>query len=118
LDSGDSPVEDAMLESKLTERSQTTVPNGVRKALQARPGIDHLSWEIRGDVAIVRRAPAMDEEEDDPALEPFLRLLASDIEAHPERLRGIPEDLYRRWVAVTEGVPVDLDETLEGPVAL
>jgi antitoxin PrlF len=107
-----------MLESKLTERSQTTVPNGVRKALRLQPGEDHLDWEIRGDVAIVRRARPEHEEEDDPALEPFLRLLAADMEAHPERLRGMPEDLYRRWLAVTDGVEADLDETLEGPVAL
>jgi antitoxin PrlF len=107
-----------MLQSKVTERSQTTLPNGVRKALSIRPGEDRLEWEIRGDEAIVRRASAATEEEDDPALEPFLRMLAADIEAHPERLRGIPEDLYRRWASVTEGVPVDLDETLEGPVAL
>lgn len=108
-----------MLESKLTERSQTTVPNGVRKALRARPGKDRLLWEIRGDEAIVRRAPAtMMEDEDDPALEPFLRMLAADIEAHPERLRGIPEELYRRWLVASDGVEVDLDEIIEGPVAL
>lgn len=107
-----------MLESKLTERSQTTVPNGVRKALRARPGKDRLMWEIRGDEAIVRRAPDTVTGEDDPALEPFLRMLAADIEAHPERLRGIPPELYQRWLAVAEGVEVDLDEIIEGPVAL
>jgi antitoxin PrlF len=107
-----------MLESKLTERSQTTVPNGVRKALHVRPGKDRLVWEILGDKAIVRRAPAIGEDGNDPVLEPFLRLLAADIEAHPERLRGIPEDLHRRWMAVVDGVEVDLDEPIEGPVAL
>lgn len=107
-----------MLVSKVTERSQTTLPNGVRKALSIRPGEDRLQWEIRGDEVIVRRASAEPEEHDDPALEPFLRLLAADIEAHPERLQGIPDDLYRRWIAVAEGVVVDLDEPIEGPVAL
>jgi antitoxin PrlF len=107
-----------MLRSKVTGRSQTTLPNGVRKALSIRPGEDGLEWEIRGDEAIVRRAPAVAEEEDDPALVPFLQLLANDIAAHPERLRGFPEDLYRRLVAVTEGVEVDPDAPIEGPVAL
>lgn len=107
-----------MLESKLTERSQTTVPNGVRKALCMRPGQDRLVWEIRGDEAVVRRAPALEEDHNDPALEPFLRLIAADIEAHPERLRGIPESLYRRWAAVVDDVDVDLGEAIEGPVAL
>jgi antitoxin PrlF len=106
-----------MLESAVTERYQTTVPNGVRKALGVQ-GKDRLVWEIRGDEAVVRRAPVPVEEEDDPALEPFLRLLAANIEAHPERLQGIPEALYRRWAALVEGVEVNLDEPIEGQVAL
>ena len=106
-----------MIESTLTERYQTTVPNGVRKALGVR-GKDRLVWEIRGDEAVVRRASAIEDEEDDPALEPFLRLITADIEANPERLQGIPADLYRRWIAVIEGVEVDLDESIEGPVSL
>lgn len=108
-----------MLQSKVTERSQTTIPNGVRKALSIRPGEDRLEWEIQGDEAVVRRAPAAaQEEEDDPALEPFLRLVAADIEAHPERLRGVPADLLQQWMAVIEGVEVDRDEPIEGPVGL
>lgn len=106
-----------MIESTLTERYQTTVPNGVRKALGVR-GKDRLVWEIRGDEAVVRRASATEDAEDDPALEPFLRLITADIEAHPERLQTVPADLYRRWMAVIEGVEVDLDEPIEGPVAL
>lgn len=105
-----------MLRSRVTRRSQTTLPNGVRKALGLRPGEDAVEWEIRGDEAVVRRAGAPDEE--DPALAPFLQLLERDIAAHPERLRPMPEDLYRRMIAVTEGVEVDLDEPIEGPVAL
>lgn len=106
-----------MLESTVTERYQTTVPNGVRKALGVQ-GKDRLVWEIRGDEAIVRRAPVTHEDGDDPALEPFLRLVTDDIVAHPERLQGIPDGLYRRWMAVIQGVEVDLDEPVEGPVAL
>lgn len=106
-----------MLLSKVTSRSQTTLPNGVRKALRLRPGEDALEWEIRGDEAIARRA-ATPTEEDDPALEPFLRLLEREIVEHPERLRGMPADLYRRLAAVTDGMDVDLDEPIEGPVAL
>src|SRR5215210_3732755 len=107
-----------MLESKLTERSQTTVPNGVRKALRLQPGEDHLDWEIRGDVAIVRRARPEHEEEDDPALEPFLRLLAADMEAHPERLRGMPQALYRSVLELIDGVEPDPDDTFEGSIVL
>lgn len=106
-----------MLVSKVTSRSQTTLPNGVRKALRLRPGEDALEWEIRGEEAIARRA-SVPLEEDDPALEPFLLFLERDIAAHPERLQGMSEDLYRRLLAVTEGMEIDLDEPIEGPVAL
>lgn len=106
-----------MLVSKVTSRSQTTLPNGVRKALRLRPGEDALEWEIRGEEAIARRASTL-AEEDDPALAPFLRFLERDIAAHPERLQVMPDDLYRRLTAVTEGMEIDLDEPIEGPVAL
>jgi antitoxin PrlF len=108
-----------MLRSKVTARSQTTLPNGVRKALGIHPGMDGLEWRIRGDEAVVRRAPGLlDDEGDDPALEPFLALLEKDIAEHPERLRSFPAELYHRLLEVTEGVDVDLDEPIEGPVAL
>ncbi|WP_420127592.1 type II toxin-antitoxin system PrlF family antitoxin [Longimicrobium sp.] len=107
-----------MLESSVTDRYQTTVPNGVRKALGVQ-GKDRLAWEIRGDQAIVRRAPQMtEEEEDDPALEPFLRMLADDIEAHPERLQGMPEHLYRSILELTDGVTPDPDDSFEGSIVL
>jgi antitoxin PrlF len=106
-----------MLVSKVTSRSQTTLPNGVRKALGIRPGEDALEWEIRGDQAIARRA-GHEEEIEDPALDSFLQLLERDITEHPERLRGLPEDLYRRWMALTEGMEGDPDDPIEGPVAL
>jgi len=106
-----------MLKSKVTARSQTTLPNGVRKALSIHPGHDTLEWEIRGDEAVVRRSDAAPEG-DDPALVPFLQLLERDIAGHPERLRGVPAALFDRWMAVTVGGEVDLDEPIEGTVAL
>jgi antitoxin PrlF len=106
-----------MLESTVTQRYQTTVPNGVRKALGVR-GSDRLVWEIQGDRAIVRRASAVEVEEDDPALEPFLRMLAADIEAHPERLQGMPEHLYRGILELTEGVDFDPNDSFEGSIVL
>lgn len=106
-----------MMQSKVSRRSRTTVPAAVRKALSLQPG-DHLTWEVQGEEVIVRRAGALTEEEDDPALEPFLRLLAHDIEAHPERLRGMPEELYQGLMAITAGVEVDPDETFDGAICL
>jgi antitoxin PrlF len=106
-----------MLLSRVTSRSQTTLPNGVRKALGLKPGEDALEWEIRGHEAIARRATDVGDGED-PALVPFLELLERDLISHPERLREMPADLYRRLVAVTDGPAPDADESIEGPVAL
>jgi antitoxin PrlF len=106
-----------MLESAVTERYQTTVTNGVRKALGVQ-GKDRLAWEIRGDEAIVRRAAEVAVEEEDPALEPFLRLLAADIEAHPERLHSMPEALSRSVLELIEGVDPDPSDSFEGSIVL
>lgn len=48
----------------------------------------------------------------------FLQLLEIDIKHHPERLREMPQGLYERLAAVSEGVEVHLDEQIEGAVAL
>ncbi|HEU4882198.1 MAG TPA: type II toxin-antitoxin system PrlF family antitoxin [Longimicrobium sp.] len=106
-----------MLKTRVSRRWRSTVPAAVRKALNLTPG-DRLIWEIQGEEVIVRRGGAVMEEDDDPALEPFFRLLASDMEAHPERLRGIPEELYQKWMAITAGVEVDPNETFDGAVCL
>jgi len=51
-------------------------------------------------------------------VEAFLQFLDRDILEHPERLRGIPEVLYQRLLAVTEGLEGNPDDPIEGPVAL
>jgi len=106
-----------MLRSRVTSQSRTTLPRQVREALGIRPGEDVLAWEIRGSAAIVRRA-AEEQDEEDPALLPFLQLLEQDIAAHPDRLRAIPEGLYRRLLTVTDGLEADSDPIIEGAVAL
>lgn len=106
-----------MLKSKVTQRSQTTLPNGVRQALGLNPGEDSIAWEIRGETVVARRA-AREEGEEDPALAPFLDLLEQDLAQHPEGLRGMSRSLHQRLLAVTEGVEVDPHESIEGPVAL
>jgi antitoxin PrlF len=107
-----------MLKSKVTQRSQTTLPSGVRQALGLHPGEDSIAWEIQGDVAVARRAPAQTDDAEDPALTPFLALLERDLAECPERLRGMPQRLHQRLLAVTDGVEVDLDAIIEGEVAL
>lgn len=52
-----------MITSKLTSKSQTTVPKPVRKALNLSPG-DLLSYEISGGRVILTRAPDSTGEDD------------------------------------------------------
>lgn len=92
--------------STLTQRYQTTVPEPVRRALRLRKH-DTLRYRVEGDRVYLERA-----EEADPALGPFLDLLARDIATHPERLAGVPAALRARAEALTAGVEVDLDAAL------
>ena len=76
-----------LIESKITARSQTTIPPGVRKVLGLGPG-DRLGYVIEGGA--VRLVNPRETEHHDPALEPFLALLARDLTKHPERVQGMP----------------------------
>jgi hypothetical protein len=58
------------------------------------------------------------ETESDPALQPFLALLARDIENHPETLIALPPSLTERLQALTAGVTVDPDDPIDGDVGL
>lgn len=104
-----------MLYSTVTARAQTTLPSGVRKALGIGAG-DKIEYQIEGDRAVIRRA--LDEHDDDPVLGAFLDLLERELIAHPERIQPASAE----WVAwlreLTEGIPVDLDEEIEGPIPL
>ena len=45
-----------MIQSRITSKAQTTIPQAVRKALGLDAG-DDLVWEIEGDKVVVRRVP-------------------------------------------------------------
>ena len=55
---------------------------------------------------------------EDAAVEAFLEFLQRDLATHPERLDGMPQELYERFLAVTEGLDVNSDVPIDGPVAL
>jgi antitoxin PrlF len=105
----------ATLMSKITTKFQTTVPSGVRKALDLAPG-DQVSYVIRGNRALIIKARA--EEPRDPALDGFLALLTRDITSHPERLKNLSPSLIARLRNATAKIDVDLDSRITGPVAL
>lgn len=98
------------LESTLTDRYQTTVPNAVRRALKLGKR-DKIRYFVQpgGSVVITRATAASD---DDPALAKFLSFLAHDIESHPGRVRGLDAGLAKRIRSLVKGVKVDLDAEL------
>jgi len=98
------------VESTLTDRYQTTVPETVRRALGLAKR-DKLHYSIRpsGEVVLTRAVPSGD---DDPVIGEFLGFLARDIAEHPERLQAIDAGLVQRLQAMTTGVEINLDAAL------
>jgi antitoxin PrlF len=98
------------VESTLTDRYQTTVPETVRRALRLGKR-DKIHYTIRpdGEVLLTRAAAG---EGNDPALAPFLGFLARDLAEHPERLQAVDAGLAQRIQALVDGVEVDLDAPL------
>ncbi len=98
------------VQSTLTDRYQTTVPETVRRALQLGKR-DKIHYTIRpgGEVVLTRAESA---EEDDPVLGQFLGFLSRDIANHPERLQTIDASFVQRLQSLTGGIEVDLDAPL------
>jgi antitoxin PrlF len=97
------------LESTLTDRYQTTVPDAVRKALGLNKR-DKIRYDIQpdGQVIISRADPA----EADPVLEKFLDFLAQDIHRHPQSLQAMDGNLVTHIQSLVAGVDIDLDTPL------
>lgn len=104
-----------MLTSRITERSQTTVPRGVRAALGIQPG-ERLGYVIEGNEVKLVNASAI-EEAGDPVLEQLLDLLASDV-GDGRHVAAFPASLVERVRAATAGVAVDHDADIDGVTAL
>ncbi len=98
------------VESTLTDRYQTTVPETVRRALRLGKR-DKIQYTIRpsGEV-VLTRVPL--NEGDDPVLGQFLGFLARDIANHPERLRAVDSGLFHRIQSLAGEVEIDLDAVL------
>ncbi|HWK70540.1 MAG TPA: type II toxin-antitoxin system PrlF family antitoxin [Burkholderiaceae bacterium] len=98
------------VESTLTDRYQTTVPETVRRALRLGKR-DKIHYTIRpsGEVVLTRAEAS---EGDDPVLGLFLAFLARDIASHPERLQAVDTGLVQRLQLLVGGIEVDLDAAL------
>jgi antitoxin PrlF len=66
-----------MITSKLTTKSQTTIPRSVRTALGLEPG-DEVAYQIEGDRVILRRA------NEESVEDPFATFTEWDSEADRE----------------------------------
>jgi antitoxin PrlF len=99
------------VESTLTDRYQTTVPEIVRRALGlGKRDKIHYSILPSGEV-VLSRAEAAPEE--DPALGAFLAFLAHDIATHPEHLSPLTGDLLAAVQrAAAEAGDIDLNAPL------
>ena len=98
------------VESTLTDRYQTTVPETVRRALRLGKR-DKIHYSIResGEVVLSRSGGSEDE---DPALGAFLSFLAKDMAQQPERLQAVDEAWVQHLQALVGKVNVDLDAAL------
>ena len=98
------------VESILTDRYQTTVPETVRRVLRLGKR-DKIHYTIRpGGEVVLRRVDAP--EVDDPVLGQFLGFLARDIARHPERLKAVDSKFAKRVQSLARGGKVDLDAAL------
>lgn len=98
------------LESTLTDRYQTTVPNAVRHALKLGKR-DKIRYLIQPDGGVIL-ARASSKTEDDPVLGQFLNFLARDMATHPEYLKSIDAGLRKRIKSLVKNVKIDLDAPL------
>ncbi|MBU0723722.1 MAG: type II toxin-antitoxin system PrlF family antitoxin [Alphaproteobacteria bacterium] len=98
------------VESTLTDRYQTTVPEAIRRALRLSKR-DKIHYTIRPDGEVVlTRAEAGEGE--DPLIGHFLSFVARDIASHPERVQSIDAGFVRRVQSLADGIEIDLDAPL------
>ena len=98
------------VESTLTDRYQTTVPETVRRALRlGKRDKIHYAIHPGGEVVLSRVEIA---EEDDPVLGRFLGFLSRDIANHPKRLQTVDPSFVQRIHSLVGGLEVDLDGAL------
>lgn len=98
------------VESTLTDRYQTTVPEMVRRSLRlGKRDKVHYSIRPNGEVVLSRAEVS---EADDPVLGQFLSFLSRDMAEHPERLQALDASFVQRLQHLSTGIEVDLDAPL------
>lgn len=99
------------VESKVTQRGQTTIPTPVREALKLKPGEDRIAYEILpgGKVLISRQE---EENEQDPVVSAFLAFLSHDMQQNPQHILPLSKALMDNVAELTAGMEVSLDDPL------
>ena len=105
----------SMVTSKVTERSQTTLPPAVRTVLGLQPG-ERVGYVIDGNEIRLVNASTLDHE--DPVLDKFLAFLGRDLAKHPDRLSAFPASLLQRARAIVSGVTIDHEAPIDGAITL
>ncbi|MDD2878746.1 MAG: type II toxin-antitoxin system PrlF family antitoxin [Acidiphilium sp.] len=102
----------------ITAKGQTTVPKAVRQALGVGYG-GRIAFRVE-DGSVTIRALISDDENADPALTPFLGLLATDLATRPsDAVRAVTLAQAGRLDALAAEIgQVDPDDPIEGEVTL
>lgn len=97
------------VESTLTDRYQTTVPESVRRALRlGKRDKIRFSLEPDGKVVLTR----VDDSDSDPVIRQFLDFLAEDIAKHPQHVQALGTDLANKVQTLVGDVEIDLNSPL------
>ena len=101
----------AVVTSKVTERSQTTLPPAVRTVLGLQPG-ERIVYVIDGNEVRLVNASVL--EHGDPVLDAFLDFLGRDMVEQPNRIGVFPMSLLEHARAITVGVAIDHNAPIDG----
>jgi antitoxin PrlF len=99
------------VQSRLTERSQTTIPPAVRDALHLMPG-EYLEYSLLAGGQVMLSRQQEEEEHLDPVIQSFLSFLDKDMEANPQNLKPLDASLFARINELTAGMDTDIDAEL------
>ena len=94
------------IDSTLTNRYQTTIPNMIRKALGLEKQ-DKIRYTVQPDGSVMMSRANQTEE--DPVLAKFLTFLANDMNQNPQNVRAIDSNLFDRVRPLVMNVEIDLD---------
>lgn len=98
------------INSTLTDRYQTTVPESVRRALKLHKR-DKIHYSILPDGAVLLTRVNHDQTVD-PVLGQFLDFLARDMASNPQRIQALDTDFVQRIQSLTAEVEMDIDAPL------